>query len=43
MTKEELDEIDVAMTLADPGHPIWKAILSLVALLTVLWTQTNVI
>lgn len=33
------DELEVARTLADPGHPIYKVMLALVALLSVLWTQ----
>ena len=33
------EELEVARTLADPGHPIYKVMLGLVALLTVLWTQ----
>ena len=36
------DEIEVAKTLADPTHPIWKLCSGLLALLTILWTQNNV-
>ena len=36
------DELEVAKTLADPTHPIWKLCGGLLALLTILWTQTNV-
>lgn len=31
--------LDPAVLLSDPKHPIWKAILSLIGILTVLWTQ----
>jgi len=31
--------VDPAVLLSDPKHPIWKAILSLIGILTVLWTQ----
>jgi hypothetical protein len=30
---------DIERTLADPNHPIYKVMLGLVALLTVIWTQ----
>ena len=33
---------DVEKTLADPKHPIWKAILGLVALLSALWMNSTV-
>jgi hypothetical protein len=41
MTIDE-DELEVVKTLADASHPIWKVIGGLLALLTVLWTQNNV-
>jgi len=34
---------DPAQTLANPGHPIWKLMAGLLALLTLLWTQTEII
>ena len=30
---------DIERTLAEPNHPIYKVMLGLVALLTVIWTQ----
>lgn len=30
---------DIEKTLADPNHPIYKVMLGLVALLTIIWTQ----
>ncbi len=30
---------DIERTLADPNHPIYKVMLGLVALLTIIWTQ----
>ena len=30
---------DIERTLADPNHPIYKVMLGLVGLLTVIWTQ----
>ena len=31
----------IEKTLADPNHPIYKVMLALCALLTVLWTQNG--
>jgi hypothetical protein len=33
---------DVERTLADPSHPIYKIMLALCALLTVMWTQNAI-
>ena len=46
MTEEEEQEwydesASVEKTLANPNHPIYKVILALCALLTVLWTQNG--
>jgi len=30
---------DIERTLADPNHPIYKVMLGLVALLTIIWSQ----
>ena len=30
---------DIERTLANPNHPIYKVMLGLVALLTIIWTQ----
>lgn len=32
---------DLSKTLGDPSHPIYKVILALCALLTVMWTQNG--
>jgi len=32
---------DIEKTLANPNHPIYKVMLALCALLTVLWTQNG--
>jgi len=32
---------DIERTLADPNHPIYKVMLGLVALLTIIWTQNG--
>ncbi len=37
---EDCDE-SIERTLADPNHPIYKVMLALCALLTVLWTQNG--
>jgi len=37
--EDEIDEIDVAMTLADAQHPIWKFLIILATLLTTLWAS----
>ena len=39
------DQVDesIEKTLADPNHPIYKVMLALCALLTLLWTQNNAI
>jgi len=35
-----MDE-DIERTLASPDHPIYKVMLGLVALLTIIWTQNG--
>jgi len=30
---------EISRTLSDPNHPIYKVMLGLVALLTIIWTQ----
>ncbi len=37
---EDCDE-SIERTLANPNHPIYKVMLALTALLTVLWTQNG--
>jgi len=37
---EDYDE-SIEKTLANPNHPIYKVMLALTALLTVLWTQNG--
>ena len=32
---------DIERTLADPNHPIYKVMLGLVALLTIIWSQNG--
>jgi len=32
---------DIERTLASPDHPIYKVMLGLVALLTIIWTQNG--
>jgi hypothetical protein len=36
---EDIDEIDVAMTLASPDHPIWKFLLLMATILGALWAS----
>lgn len=36
---EDIDEIDVAMTLADPAHPIWKFLILMGTVLGALWAS----
>ena len=40
---QEFDECEetIEKTLADPNHPIYKVMLALCALLTVLWSQNG--
>jgi hypothetical protein len=33
---------DIERTLADPNHPIYKVLLALCAVLTVMWTENMV-
>jgi hypothetical protein len=41
--KEDIDpEIQVALLLSDPKHPIWKIMLGLVAVLSALWMNSTV-
>ncbi len=43
MNDDDIDpEIQVALLLSDKNHPIWKAILGLLALLTALWMNSTV-
>lgn len=39
--EEYCEEETIEKTLADPNHPIYKVMLALCALLTVLWTQNG--
>jgi len=36
---QECEDDSIEKTLANPNHPIWKAILGIVALLTVIYGQ----
>jgi hypothetical protein len=41
--EEDIDpEIQVALLLSDPNHPIYKVMLALVALLSALWMSSTV-
>jgi len=42
MTDDLEHEIEIAKSLSDPNHPIWKIMLALTAILSAMWINGSV-